>query len=387
MSESSSGGTTVQVLLLGAGKIGSGIAEFLAATGDYEVSVADRDTANLEQLPPDPGIRTLQLDASDETALAAAMKGKFAVVNAGPFQINRMVAGAAAANHLHYLDLSEDIACTRLVRELAGTAGCAMIPQCGLAPGFVSIAARELARKFDKPQKINLRVGALPRYPSNALKYNLTWSTDGLINEYCNPCEAIADGKLIEAQPLEGLETFSLDGVDYEAFNTSGGLGTLCETFAENVDELNYRTIRYPGHRDIMKLLLQDLKLKNQRGMLKEILESALPQTGQDVVVIMISVSGMREGRLQQETWANRIYQRNINGRPWSAIKLTTSAGVCAGLDLLAQGKLPGRGYIRQEDIPFQDFIRNRFGRYFTAGPGMIEPAPLAATAKASTAA
>lgn len=376
----------MQVLLLGAGKIGSGIAEFLAATGDYQVTVADREPANLERLPPIPGIRTLQLDAGDAHALDAAVAGKFAVVNAGPFNVNAMVASAAAAKGAHYLDLSEDLEGTRVVRELAGKSACAMIPQCGLAPGFVSIVAFELARKFDKIERIQLRVGALPRYPSNALKYNLTWSTDGLINEYCNPCEAITGGEPVELQPLEGLESFSLDGIDYEAFNTSGGLGSLRETFAGKVDELNYRTIRYPGHRDIMKALLEDLKLRDRRELLKDILESALPHTGQDVVVIKASVSGLRNGCLEQETWANRIYHRNINGRPWSAIRLTTSAGACAALDLLAQGKLPGKGLVRQEDIPFREFIRNRFGRYFATGPESVEPAPLA-TARTSSAA
>lgn len=376
----------MQVLLLGAGKIGSGIAEFLAATGDYQVTVADREPANLERLPPVPGIRTLQFDAGDAHALDAAVAGKFAVVNAGPFSVNAMVAKAATAKGVHYLDLSEDLEGTRVVRELAGESACAMIPQCGLAPGFVSIVAFELARKFDKIERIQLRVGALPRYPSNALKYNLTWSTDGLINEYCNPCEAITGGEPVELQPLEGLESFSLDGIDYEAFNTSGGLGSLRETFAGKVDELNYRTIRYPGHREIMKALLEDLKLRDRRELLKDILESALPHTGQDVVVIKASVSGLRNGCLEQETWANRIYHRNINGRPWSAIRLTTSAGACAALDLLAQGNLPGKGLVRQEDIPFREFIRNRFGRYFATGPESVEPAPLA-TARTSSAA
>ena len=376
----------MQVLLLGAGKIGTGIAEFLAATGDFEVTVADRESASLKRLPPIPGIRTLHLDAGDARAMDAAVAGKFAVVNAGPFSVNAMVAKAAASEDAHYLDLSEDLAGVRAVREIAANSNCAMIPQCGLAPGFVSIAACELARKFDELQHIRLRVGALPRYPSNALKYNLTWSTDGLINEYCNPCEAIAGGEPVEIQPLEGLETFSLDGIDYEAFNTSGGLGSLGETFAGKVEELNYRTIRYPGHRDIMKVLLEDLKLRDRRELLRDILETALPHTGQDVVVIMVSVSGMRDGLLEQETWTNRIHHRNIEGRPWSAIRLTTAAGVCATLDLLTQGKLPGTGLIRQEDIPFRDFIRNRFGRYFAAGPESIEPAP-SATARTSSAA
>jgi saccharopine dehydrogenase-like NADP-dependent oxidoreductase len=116
-----------------------------------------------------------------------------------------------------------------------------------------------LAKKFDSLQNLHLRVGALPTYPSNQLKYNLTWSTDGLINEYCNPCEAIVEGQLVQVPPLEELDNFSLDGVDYEAFNTSGGLGTLCDTLAGKVCNLHYRSVRYPGHRDIMKMLLQDL--------------------------------------------------------------------------------------------------------------------------------
>ena len=142
-----------------------------------------------------------------------------------------------------------------------------------------------------------MRVGALPIFPSNALKYNLTWSTDGLINEYCNPCEAIFDGVQREVPALEQVEEFSLDGVQYEAFNTSGGLGTLCDTLAGHVRELNYRTIRYPGHRDVMKLLLHDLRLSERPEVLTELLENALPETRQDVVVIFATATGRRGGR------------------------------------------------------------------------------------------
>ena len=119
-------------------------------------------------------------------------------------------------------------------------------------------------------------VGALPLFPSNALKYNLTWSTAGLINEYCNPCEAIYDGELREVLPLEGYEQFSLDGVTYEAFNTSGGLGTLCETLKGKVDNLSYKTIRYPGHCELVKLLVNDLRLGKRRDVFKDVLEHAV---------------------------------------------------------------------------------------------------------------
>ena len=178
---------------------------------------------------------------------------------------------------------------------------------------------------------MRLRVGALPQYPSNALNYNLTWSTDGVINEYCEPCEEIANGELVAAPALEEREEFSLDGVTYEAFNTSGGVGTLCETLRGRVRNLNYRTIRYPGHVAIMKALLQDLRLRDRRDVLKDILEHALPTTLQDVVIVFVTVTGKKKGQLVQETYANKIYGQPIHGVERSAIQVTTAAGICGG--------------------------------------------------------
>ncbi len=222
-----------------------------------------------------------------------------------------------------------------------------------------------MARSFDELHDLKMRVGALPQYPSNALNYNLTWSTDGVINEYCEPCEAIVNGELREVPPLEGREEFALDGVTYEAFNTSGGLGSLCETLKGKVDNLNYKTIRYPGHAAIMKALLQDLRLRERRHILKDILENALPSTLQDVVIVFVTATGMKRGRLMQETYANKIYSQVRDGSHLSAIQITTAAGICAALDLLAGGHLPTRGFVRQEDIPLSLFLANRFGRIY----------------------
>ena len=353
------------ILLLGAGKIGVFITELLSASGDYEVTIGDKNGAQLERLPQGSHLHTLTLDILDHQALLKAMQGKFAVLSACPYHITGHVAAAAAEAGIHYLDLTEDVMTTRKVKSLASGASSAFIPQCGLAPGFITIAAWELTRQFESLRNVHMRVGALPKYPSNALKYNLTWSTDGLINEYCNPCEAIVEGVLKETLPLEELETFSLDGVTYEAFNTSGGLGTLCETLEGRVQNLNYRTVRYPGHRDIMKMLLNDLRLIERQDLLKEIFETAIPITYQDVVLVFINVSGMREGQLVQETYANKIYAQQINGRQFSAIQITTAAGICGVLDLLAGGRLPQKGFVRQEDVNYNDFINNRFGRYY----------------------
>jgi saccharopine dehydrogenase-like NADP-dependent oxidoreductase len=354
-----------EILVIGAGKIGAMAAELLARSGDYRVTLADRCSAQLAGAPKHAAITPRGLDIDDETDLAAAMAGKFAVLSAAPYQLTAQIAWAASRAKVHYLDLTEDVASTRIVKALAEDAETVFAPQCGLAPGFITIVAQDLASRFDTLQDVRLRVGALPRYPSNALNYNLTWSTDGVINEYCEPCEAIVDGQLRETPALEELEEFSLDGVTYEAFNTSGGVGSLCETLAGQVRNLNYRTIRYPGHAAIMRALLNDLGLRHRREVLKDILENALPSTLQDVVIVFVTVSGTRGGRLVQETYANKIYAQPVAGAMRSAIQITTAGAACAVLDLIATGQLPDKGFLRQEDIPLELFLQNRFGRCY----------------------
>lgn len=350
------------VLLMGAGKIGEMIATLLSESGDYKVTVADMNDAALARIPKSDKIKTLHLDVTNTAALDGALKGKFAVLSACPYEMTRLIAPAAKRAGAHYFDLTEDVESTRLTKALAVDSDSAFVPQCGLAPGFISIVAYDLAKNFDTLHNVHMRVGALPKYPSNSLKYNLTWSTDGLINEYCNPCEAIVGGMQMEVPALEELERFSLDGIEYEAFNTSGGLGTLCETLDGKVNNLNYRTVRYPGHRDILKLLLQDLRLNERRDLMKDIFEHALPVTMQDVVLIFVNVSGEKNGRFMQESYAHKVYAQDIAGKRWSAIQITTASGICTMLDLVAAGKLPQKGFVRQEDANFNDFIENRFG-------------------------
>jgi saccharopine dehydrogenase-like NADP-dependent oxidoreductase len=358
------------ILLIGAGKIGETIADMLCASGDYRVTVADRSDLQLQKLPRRANLKALALDVGNADALAASLRGRYAVLSAAPYSVTGAIASAARRAGVHYLDLTEDVANTRLVKTLALGAGSALIPQCGLAPGFISIVAQDLARHFGRLDSVRLRVGALPLYPSNALNYNLTWSTDGVINEYDEPCEAIVEGELREAAPLEELEEFSLDGIRYEAFNTSGGLGTLCETLQGKVRQLNYKTVRYPGHRDIMKTLIQDLRLGERRELLKDVLEHALPATQQDVVLVFVTVSGYRGGQFLQESYANKIYGAEVNGIGRSAIQITTAAGICTMLDLLAAGVLPQKGFVRQEEVSLATFLSNRFGSaYGNRGP------------------
>ena len=157
--------------------------------------------------------------------------------------------------------------------------------------------------------------------------------------------------------PLENKESFALDGVDYEAFNTSGGLGTLCETLAGKVRNLDYKSVRYPGHCDIAKLLVRDLGLSRRQDLLKEILDEALPHTLQDVVIIFVTVSGMKGGKLCQESFAKKIYAKELYGKQRGAIQITTAASACAVIDLMQDGKLPAQGFIKQEQVRLDDFL------------------------------
>ena len=368
-----------KVLLLGAGKIGRMIAKFFATSRDFDLVVGEAEPAAIERIRKQTDVPVVRIDAGDASELSRAIDGCQSVISALSFQFNAQIARIALEHGASYFDLTEDVDTTRIVRTIADSArpGQVFMPQCGLAPGFVSIAAHHLTHAFETVDSVRMRVGALPQFPTNALRYNLTWSTDGLINEYCNICEVLHDGRRRELLPLEGIELFSLDGTDYEAFNTSGGLGTLCETLEGKVRELNYKTVRYPGHRDLMAFLVRELRLGERRDLLREVLERALPITLQDLVVIFCTVAGQRKGQFVQLSDARKIYPRMIDGEWWSAIQITTAAGVCAVVDLHREGRLPG-GFVRQEQVGLDEFLANRFGRNYDAqvsGPFNFAPA------------
>jgi saccharopine dehydrogenase-like NADP-dependent oxidoreductase len=369
---------SLRLTVCGAGHIGETIARMLVEAG-ATVTLADRDPARLAAVAKASSIRGVEADLSNPAALADLLAGQRIVVSASPYFLNLGIARAAAAAGVHYFDLTEDVRTTQGIRTLSRGADTVFVPQCGLAPGFVGIVGNDLGRSFERLKTLHMRVGALPRFPTNALKYNLTWSTDGLINEYCNECEVILDGRVQNVLALEGLEAFSLDGEDYEAFNTSGGLGTLCESWEGRVESMSYKTIRYPGHRDLVKVLLQDLALREDRETLKRILERSIPETSQDVVILFVSATGIKDGRLVQDTFLAKVF-----GRPHeSAIQATTAGGLMAMVELFLAGLLPQKGFVRQEDAALEAALATRGGRVYREG--LSDPARHAAGIGAAT--
>ncbi len=360
-----------QVVILGGGKIGSLIATLLVESGDYRVSLGDVDSDVVAQLKCEinnEGFQSSCVNVQDKSTLRTFLEQSQpeAILSSLPYYCNPLVGEFARELGAHYFDLTEDVEVTKKIRTLSRDSSSAFVPQCGLAPGFISIVAHDLMTHFDSVDIVKMRVGALPVNPSNVLKYSLTWSTDGLINEYGNICYGIEGGQEVPLQPLEGYETIEIDGLLYEAFNTSGGLGTLADTYAGQVATMNYKTLRYPGHCEKIHLLMNDLKLNNDRETLKRILERAVPKTLQDVVIIYTSVTGLRDGELFEENYVKKIYPRTIGERLWSAIQVTTAAGICSVVDLVLDRPERYQGFITQETFDLSSILSNRFGQFFS---------------------
>lgn len=360
----------IPILVAGAGKIGSLIACLLVETQDYEVHLADLDfkmSDTVRLLKARPDIKTVCLDVKNQAAVQAYLKkhGVIAVISSLPYFLNVDMAEAAKAAGSHYFDLTEAIAVAAKIKALAHHASTVFVPQCGLAPGFVSMVAHGLLQKFDVCHTAKLRVGALPQNTSNALHYSLTWSTEGLINEYGELCTAIQHGKQVMLAPLEGLESLQIDGDAYEAFHTSGGLGGLGSLYEGKIQHLDYKTIRHPGHCEKMRFLMHTLQLNQDRKLLKQILERAIPKTYQDRVLIYVSVEGIKQGELIEESYVKNIYPKTIAGITWSAIQVCTASSVCAVLELVLQAKKPLKGLVLQEHFDMNNILKNRFGRCY----------------------
>jgi saccharopine dehydrogenase-like NADP-dependent oxidoreductase len=352
---------TMKIGILGAGKVGTAIATLLDISRFVD-SVVLADVQPIENIEALRKVRFRKLDVLSEPELAKFVSDCDAVVSATPYYLNKTIAQACANFGKSYFDLTEDIDTATFVRALAAESRSTFMPQCGLAPGAINIIASGLANSFKIVRSVEMRVGALPLSASNQMKYYLSWSTAGLINEYCHCGEALYQGRRMATLPLDGVEHLTIDGVEYEAFNTSGGVATMCETFLGRVGELNYKTLRYPGHRDLMRFLLFDLNLNQKQDLLTQIFDQEVPLTFSDVVVVYVNSVGNEEGGLIQRSFVKKIYAGTVGDRPISALQLSTAGGVVAVIELFTRGLLPA-GFVKQESIALDQFFDTQWGR------------------------
>ena len=307
--------------------------------------------------------RVTDLDSEDE--LDRALASCDAVLSCLPYRLNRRVAAAACRQGIHYFDLTEDVSTTAMVRELGAGARGVMAPQCGLAPGFIGIVGAAQVQQFDSCRSLRLRVGALPQNPTGLLGYAFNWSPEGVVNEYLNDCEVIEDGERKWVSSMEWHELLYVEGVALEAFTTSGGLGTICETFHGKVANIDYKTIRYPGHMKLMNFFFHELLMRERRELAGEILTHAKPPVGADVVYVHVSAEGVIQGRLQRREFVRAYRPREVAGRLESAIAWTTAASAVAVIQLVSDGVLPQQGFLKQEEIPLDAFLSTNTGQLF----------------------
>ena len=328
--------------IVGSGNIGWALKQLLKE--DYDIKQGDI---------------TDGFDASDINQVKTFLQGVDAVISAGPYAVNKNIAQIAAEESIGYFDLTEDVETTDFIKELKSES--ILMPQCGLAPGAINICAASMMEEFDDVKEVLMRVGALPRFTTNEMSYYLSWSTNGLINEYCNEADAIYEGKPIKVMPLEGAEKLVIEGESFEAFNTSGGCATMCETYADKVENLTYKTIRYPGHLNHMKFLFNDLHLKKNKDILEKLFDKEVPRTKNDLIIFFVKVIGLIDGVLQEKTYLRKIY----GDEKFSAIQLTTASGACSALKMFLDGKISSKGFIKQESLSWKDFVDNKFGSVY----------------------
>jgi lysine 6-dehydrogenase len=309
----------MNLLVVGAGNMARAVCHDLVQQPDVaEVRVCDTDRARLKELVAvvrSPKLKPFSADAADRRQMTRLMQGCSAAVSCVPYFYNLDLTRRAIATKTHFCDLggNNDVVDRQMsLDRRARRAGVAVVPDCGLAPGMVSILAADGVSRLDRVEAVRLRVGGLPRHPKPPLNYALVFSPNGLINEYVEKCLVLRNGKVALVEPLADVEEirFPKPFGTFEAFNTSGGSSRLPLTYAGRVKALDYKTIRYPGHCAQMRLLfelgltsLKPVRVDGQefvpRRFLIQRLEAVLPWEKDDVVLVRVEVTGKAKSEVK----------------------------------------------------------------------------------------
>jgi len=346
------------VLVLGAGIVGSAAAWDLRRRG-FDVAVADDDAEIAERIAHAYGAQNLRLDVGDAKELMAVLEGFDLVVSAVPYRYGYGVASAAVATSTHYVDFGGNptvVAAQRRLHEDAFEAGVMIVPDCGLAPGLANVLAEDLIRTAQDGviDSIQIRVGALPQEPLGALGYQLAFNPAGLINEYAEPCEIIQNGSYATVEPLTRFEDIAWKGWGpLEAFSTAGGTSTMCRIHEGRVTDLEYKTLRFPGHgrvfRSMLELGLFDESSRvvgnasvSPREVLIDALARTLPRDHPDIVLV-------RVWREQQGTVTSVQIEDKAHGA-FSALARTTAFPATALADLIVSGRVRRPGVLTMNE-------------------------------------
>jgi lysine 6-dehydrogenase len=381
----------MKLLVIGSGMMGSAAAFDMARTPQVDaVTLADNDTkrarevaARVNRITGDKKVRAVTLDASDEKASGRLMHGHDAALSAVPYFLNLGLARAAVEARCHFADLGGNNTVVRQELALAQKAekrGVALAPDCGLSPGMASILGGELVRRLGgRADALRIYVGGLPEQPTPPFHYQLVFSVEGLINEYVEPARVLRKGKLVTIDPLTEPEDFHIAGFSpLVAFHTSGGTSTMPETFQGRVGECFEKTLRYPGHYDLL-CELKDLglfsseKMKfgkaeiSPRAMMSKIFEGKFASKGPDVCIMRVEahesvnrpgVRGLLGGRLKGHVASFTMVDHYDAKTDMSAMMRTTAFPASIVVQMLASGAITKHGGVLQEcDVPAELFL------------------------------
>lgn len=352
-------------LVLGSGIVGTAAAWDLVRRG-HDVSVADADIEAARGASHESGAEPLFIDATDTPSLLDQLETYDTVVSAVPYRLGVSVASAAVATHTHYLDFGGNptvVANQKRLHEEAVAADVMIIPDCGLAPGLANVLAEDLiADVSDGPiDSIQIRVGALPQEPVGALRYQLAFSSAGLINEYAEPCETIEDGVYATVEPLTRLEDVAWERWGpLEAFSTAGGTSTMPTRHVGRVQALEYKTLRYPGHGVVFRSMLEMGMFDEEqrpiggtgvspREILLDALDRTLPRGAPDVVLIRV----WRDHRGERRT----LQVADIGRDGFSALARTTAFPATALADLMARGVIDQPGVFTMNEAVRGEYL------------------------------
>lgn len=351
-----------KVLIIGNGTIGSLMADLLHESKHYQVIIADKNPTRRKR--PYQQIQ-LCINNCKEWEKINKIKNLTAVISALPWNCNKIIIDQAKKRQLHYFDLTESEEIKSYAKQQAQKNPLVLLPQCGIAPGLINIITYDLIKKINNPTDIEIRVGALPQKyaPESQLKYAKSWSTEGLVKEYIAPTSLIEQGKAIKKQSLGDYELICINGQKYEAFNTSGGIGSLIENMPKSIRTCNYKTLRYIGHLQAIKFLMHELNMKKTPETLCQLLNKTLPKTQKDQVVCHIAIHKKSAQQTMTHSWTKVFYPEKRFNQTWSAIQTTTALGACAMIDCILQDTTQYQGFIDHKQIPFDEIKNNQFGK------------------------
>ena len=357
----------MKILVLGAGRMGHGAVFDLAHNSSEveAVTVADADFAKAQAVAKNvksTKVSAIELDVSDYEKCVSAMRGHDAAISCVNYWYNLELSKAAIETETNFCDLGGNnyVVDEQLALDAeAKKANINIIPDCGLAPGMVSILAMHGANRFDETEEIHIRVGGLPQNPKPPLNYQLVFSVEGLINEYIESARVIRNGEIKEVESMTELESLEFENFPVlEAFQTSGGTSTLPETFLGKIKELDYKTIRYAGHCEKFKTMIDlglcsseeivaDYVKVKPRKVLGELLQNYLPADEPDYVLIRLEFVGTKGS--ERKSLRYDIVDKFDETTNLSAMMRTTAFPASIIAQMMARGDVKMRGATPQE--------------------------------------